>query len=246
MTSPVRTLVFDEIDSTNAEARRLAETGETGPMWIAAHRQSAGKGRRGRTWESPSGNLAATFLATTGHAAPEAAQISFVAALAAADMIATYVDPASVKVKWPNDVMIGDEKVCGILVESGRAGEGALWVAVGIGANLSEAPRVTERPATTVAAHMDGPPPPMEDALEELAELFAQWLGVWDRLGFGPIAEAWRARAYGLGQRATARLPAETLAGIAEGLDEDGALRLRLDDGTVRRITAGDVFFGEA
>ena len=93
---------------------------------------------------------------------------------------------------------------------------------------------------------MDDAPPAMEDALEVLAAFFDEWLGLWLSLGFPVVADAWTARAYGLGQICTARLANETLEGIAEGLDEDGALRLRLSDGTIRRINAGDVFFGEA
>lgn len=237
---------FDTIDSTNAEARRRAEAGEAGPMWFAANRQTAGRGRRGRAWESPTGNLAATLLVTTERPPAEAAQLSFVTALAVADTLCEWAAPSLVRVKWPNDVMLGDEKVCGILVESGRTPDGALWVAIGIGINLAVPPEVSERPATALARHIDGPPPSMEDAVEVLAGVMTEWIGLWDRLGFGPVADAWTARAYRLGEACTARLPTETLEGIAEGLDEDGALRLRLADGTERRITAGDVFFGGA
>lgn len=246
MSSTVPVTFFDTIDSTNAEARRRAEAGETGPHWYAASRQTAGRGRRGRTWESPSGNLAATLLVTTERPPAEAAQLSFAAALAVADMLSEWTAPEAIRVKWPNDVMIGPEKVCGILVESGKTPDGALWVAIGIGINLAKPPEVSERPATALALHMDGPPPPMEEAVELLAETMDEWLGLWDRMGFGPIAASWTERAYGLSERCTARLANETLEGLAEGLDEDGALKLRLEDGSVRRITAGDVFFGAA
>ena len=238
--------LFDAIDSTNAEARRRAEAGEAGPHWYAASRQTAGRGRRGRTWESPTGNFAGTLLVTTDRPPAEAAQLSFVAALAVADTLSEWAAPERIKVKWPNDVMIGREKVCGILVESGRAGDSGLWVAIGIGINLAKPPEVTERPATALAQHMDGPPPTLEEALEVLAEVMDSWISVWDRMGFAPIAAAWTERAYGLGEACTARLATEMIDGVAEGLDEDGALRLRLQDGSVRRITAGDVFFGEA
>jgi hypothetical protein len=98
--------------------------------------------------------------------------------------------------------------------------------------------------ATALAEHMRGPPPQPLDALAQLAEAFERWRDVWERLGFPPVAEAWTARAHGLGQPCTARLPEETITGIAEGLDADGALRLRTSAGVLRRITAGDVFFG--
>lgn len=236
---------FDVIDSTNVEARRRADSGDIGPVWIAARRQSAGVGRRGRAWTSDAGNLFATLLTTTDKPAAEAAQLSFVAALAVCDMARAWLPPDLVKVKWPNDLMIGDAKASGILVESGRRPDGGLWVAVGIGVNLAHHPDTTERPATSFARHMVFPPSP-ESALDALSAAFEDWQGVWEQSGFAPIAEAWTERAYGLGQECIARLALETVAGVAEGLDSDGSLRLRLPDQTIRRITAGDVFFGEA
>jgi BirA family transcriptional regulator, biotin operon repressor / biotin---[acetyl-CoA-carboxylase] ligase len=239
-------LVLAEIDSTNSEARRRAEAGETGPLWISARRQTAGRGRRGRAWESGEGNLSATLLTTTQRPPAEAAQISFIAALAASDLLRAYVPADRVRVKWPNDVLIDGLKVTGILVESGQRREGGLWLAVGIGINLAKAPRAAERPATSLAAATLAPPIDPEMALEGLAAAVADWLAVWNERGFSAIAEAWTARAYGLGQKCTARLAAETIEGVAEGLDADGALRLRLADRSLRRITAGDVFFGSA
>ncbi|HEY9219085.1 MAG TPA: biotin--[acetyl-CoA-carboxylase] ligase, partial [Phenylobacterium sp.] len=133
-------------------------------------------------------------------------------------------------------------KAAGILVESGARPDGRLWLAVGIGINLRHAPQNVERPATAFAEHMPKPPEPV-DALQVLARAFAEWQSVWERDGFPAIGQAWTERAHGLGARCEARLPGETLSGVAEGLEPDGALRLRLDDGQVRRITAGDVFF---
>ncbi|MHB8528269.1 MAG: biotin--[acetyl-CoA-carboxylase] ligase [Caulobacteraceae bacterium] len=237
---------FKEIDSTNAEARRRAERGEAGPVWITAMRQTAGRGRRGRAWETGGGNLAATLLYTTAKPAAEAAQVSFVAALASAELAGAFVPAALVSLKWPNDTLIKGMKAGGILVESGARGEGqggGLWVAVGVGVNLLGAPVQADRPATTFAAHMRAPPPGPLEALELLARAFEDWRSLWASAGFAPIAAAWTARAHGLGERCIARLPETRIEGVAEGLDADGALRLRLDDGTIRRITAGDVFF---
>ncbi|HLI67056.1 MAG TPA: biotin--[acetyl-CoA-carboxylase] ligase, partial [Caulobacteraceae bacterium] len=106
------------------------------------------------------------------------------------------------------------------------------------------APTDTERPATDFATHMAGPPPKPAEAVEILAARFESWRRLWATQGFAPIAEGWTARAMGLGKRCEARLPSRTFSGIAEGMDPDGALRLRLDDGGLERITAGDVFFG--
>ena len=236
-------IVFDEIDSTNLEARRRIEAGEATPVWVTAGRQTAGRGRRGRSWETTDGNLAATLLMTTNKAPIEAAQVAFVAALAVADLAGAFAPPALVSLKWPNDTLVSGRKVSGILVESGALASGELWLAVGIGVNLAQAPSGLERPATALANHMRRPPPAPLEALAILAEKMEKWRGLWEASGFAAIAEAWTLRAHGLGQKCVARLPGESLEGIAEGLDPDGALRLRLADGSLRRITAGDVFF---
>ncbi len=235
---------YDEIDSTNAEARRRAEAGQAGPVWLTAEVQTAGRGRRGRAWSTQRGNLAATLLMTTDLPPVEAAQVSFVAALAACDLADTCLGAGAARLKWPNDVLVHGRKAVGILVESGSRLDGRLWLAIGIGVNLAHAPQDVERPAAAFADHMAGPPPKPTDALDVLATRFEAWRKLWASQGFGPIAQGWTERASGLGQRCEARLPNSTLAGVAEGLDPDGALRLRLDDGSLERITAGDVFFG--
>lgn len=240
---------FDEIDSTNAEARRRAEGGETGPLWLAARRQTAGRGRRGRAWESDTGNLFATLLTTTRRPAGEAAQASFLAALAVAELLDAFAAEGAVTIKWPNDVLLAGKKVSGILLESGARADGGLWLAVGVGVNLAHAPEGTERPATALARHLRSDiayPPPPEIALELLAERFAAWSERWDRYGFEPVLDAWRRRAPGLDGPCVARLSTETLSGVADGVEPDGSLRLRLPDGSLKLISAGDVFFGEA
>lgn len=237
---------YEELDSTNAEARRRAEAGAGGPVWITAAVQTAGRGRRGRAWSTTKGNLAATLLTTTDLAPVDAAQVSFVAALAAADLADACLGEGTARLKWPNDVLIHGRKAVGILVESGPRDDGRLWLAVGIGVNLAHAPENVERPATALAEHMAAPPPEPRAALEVLADRFEAWRSAWAAEGFAPIARAWTVRAIGLGRPCEARLPNRTVSGVAEGLDLDGALRLRLDDGTVERITAGDVFFGGA
>ncbi len=237
-------LALDEIDSTNAEARRRAEAGESGPLWITALRQTAGRGRRGRAWETgQGGNLAATLLMLTDKSPAEAAQISFIAALAVFDLARAFIKGRPIGLKWPNDVLVGGKKISGVLIESGRRADGLLWLASGMGVNLAEAPTSADRPATSFAAEGCDPPPSPRQALERLADSFAGWLGLWETQGFAAIAEAWTQRALGLGAACTANLGSESVQGVAEGLDVDGALRLRLADGGLRRITAGDVFF---
>lgn len=249
MASAAPVLLLDQTDSTNAEARRRAEAGETGPLWIIARRQTAGRGRRGRAWESDTGNLFATLLTTTRKPPAEAAQVTFIAALSVADLLDAYAPASLVTIKWPNDVMLAGDKASGVLVESGAHDSGGLWLAVGVGVNLAQAPEATERPATALVHHLRGEvltPPTVEAAAALLAEAFAVWMERWETLGFQPILDAWRARTPGLDGPAVARLGHETVEGRAEGVAADGALKLRLADGTLRLISAGDVFFGGA
>ena len=242
-------LLLDQTDSTNADARRRADAGETGPLWIVARRQTEGRGRRGRQWESQDGNLFSTLLQLTRKSPAEAAQVTFVAALAIADLLDAWAPPSLVTIKWPNDVMLAGQKTSGVLVESGAHESGGLWLAVGIGVNLAHAPDGTERPATALVHHLRGEvtaPPTVEAAAATLAGAFAVWMDRWETLGFQPILDAWRARTAGLDGPAVARLGRETVEGVAEGVAPDGALKLRLADGSLRLISAGDVFFGEA
>jgi len=234
---------FEEIDSTNEEARRRAQAGERGPLWIWALRQTAGRGRRGRAWESPTGNLSATLLLAPHATAAEAARLSFVAALAVRDTVAAFTASAEVRVKWPNDVLLNGRKVSGILLESSGEGTSAdlPWLAVGIGINLQHPPENATTPATAISEHAPAPSP--AEALTRLAAAFDQQFRVWRASGFAPIREAWLTHAAGLGQAVAARLPTETINGVFRGLDQDGALLLALPDGSTRAITAGEVFF---
>ena len=234
---------FDVIDSTNEEAKRLAAAGEPGPIWISAARQTAGRGRRGRSWDSPTGNLAATLMLRPGKSATECAQLSFVAAIAAADMLRDFASGADIRVKWPNDALADGRKIAGILLESASAGgEAPAWLAIGLGINLAMHPDGTETPATSLKALGADVPSP-DDALLHLAAHFARWYEVWRGEGFAAIRDAWLARAAGLGQRIRARLSNEETHGVFEGLDESGALLLRENAGTLRAISAGEVFF---
>jgi BirA family biotin operon repressor/biotin-[acetyl-CoA-carboxylase] ligase len=223
---------YDEIDSTNAEAKRLAAKGEAGPIWLTAARQTAGRGRRGRVWDSGSGNLAATLLLRPGK--PDVAQLSFSAALAVSDMAREYAP--DVTVKWPNDVLADGKKLAGILLESEN---GAL--AIGIGVNLAAHPSGTEFPATSLAALGVAAPAP-DITLGMVATRFAHWYDLWMTDGFEPLRDAWLARAGGLGGPIRARLPHAEHRGVFVGLNESGALLLN-EQGTVRTITAGEVFF---
>ncbi len=233
-----------ELDSTNEEARRLAGCGERGPLWILADRQTNGRGRRGKTWETLPGNLAASLLLCPGKPARECAQLSFVAALAVSDLVCSCLPDAEVRVKWPNDVLADERKVAGILLEFAAAGGDRLdWLAVGIGINLAQFPAETEFPATSLAALGCPGLSPLE-ACTRLAGAWAQWYGKWEAHGFESVRETWLSRAARLGARIRARLAAGEAMGVFEGIDELGALLLRVSAMQTRRIAAGEVFFG--
>lgn len=239
---------FVEIDSTNEEARRIGDAGaEQGPLWIVAERQTAGRGRRGRTWVSPAGNFMGTLYLTPRCGARQAGELSFVAAVAVFDAVETLLPPPlrdGLRLKWPNDLSHDGRKLAGILLESsGVAGAEVAWLAIGIGINVVGHPEGVEFPATSLPA-IGAPPVTPDDVLAALAASFERWLTVWRGVqGFAAIREAWLTRAGGLGQSLTVRLSNETFAGTFEGLAPDGALQLRLADGVLRSVSAGDVFF---
>jgi BirA family biotin operon repressor/biotin-[acetyl-CoA-carboxylase] ligase len=247
-------VVLDEIDSTNAEARRRAEAGEAGPVWITARRQTAGRGRRGRAWDTDEGNLAATLLVTTTRPPIDAAKVSFLAAVAVAQVADWWVPEALVQIKWPNDVMVDGRKLSGILIESGKQPDGRLWLAIGIGINISSSPSNVERPATHLGAHLRSDwkavPTPL-DVLNALSLHLSKYVEHWETdldnsFMNNDIFTWWHARGYGLNARCVVRLDNETLEGVYEGLDNDGAMVLGLDSGSKRLIHAADVFFGGA
>lgn len=238
----VRRIVLDGIDSTNEEARRRADAGEIGPLWIAARRQSSGRGRLGRPWSTEPGNLAATLLMPFAGTPAEAARLGFPAALAVAELLCRFAPGLPVTLKWPNDVLLAGRKASGILLENFGPGEdGRLRVAIGIGVNLAHhpQPRETRWPATSIAAET-GDTPDFDAALAELAARVDHWLAVLDRDGFDAVRTAWLARADRLGQPIEARLPRATLTGRFAEIDADGALVLETADGA-RRIAAGEV-----
>jgi BirA family transcriptional regulator, biotin operon repressor / biotin---[acetyl-CoA-carboxylase] ligase len=232
-------LELTEVDSTSAEALRRARGGERGPLWILAAQQSAGRGRRGNGWQSPLGNLYASLLIRPGTPVGDWAQLSFAAALAASDMVAAFAPAAAVTVKWPNDVLAEGRKIAGLLLEA--AGDALV---IGIGVNLCAHPEKTPYGAVSLIALGQTPPTP-QDALLELAAAFEKWQGLWRQDGFAPLREAWLARAQGLGGRILVRLPKKELSGRFEGIDDGGALLLKLAGGEVRTVAAGDVFFSE-
>ena len=251
----MRFISLETVDSTNAEARRLAEQGDFdfsgGPLWIRADAQTAGRGRRGRDWTSETGNLFCSGLYPHDGNPQQAAQMSFVAALAVVEALEHYVPKDNITLKWPNDVLLDGKKTSGILLESGQTHH-QKWFIVGIGINLTHHPEGTEFQATHVMEHipadrLNDPEPVMtgpQPVLAILAQRFDHWRHILMTKGFVPIQEAWTARAHNAHGAVTVRLPQESFQGEALGLNANGALRVRLADGTIRDVHAGDVFFG--
>lgn len=232
-----RVLHFDRIDSTNAEARRLAETGERGPLWIWADEQTGGKGRLGRSWVSEPGNLYATFLFSFAGEPAIAAQLSFVAALAVHDTVTALLPGVRPAIKWPNDLLLGGAKFCGLLAEV--VASTPATVALGCGINVAHAPAGTPYPVTALGHGLA-----VETVLRQLDASLKARLDMWDEgRGFGAIRAAWTERAIGLGEPCTAQLGGRELNGAFRGLAPDGALVLELADGTAQSIHAGDVRF---
>lgn len=243
-----------ETTSTNAEAMRLALAGEHGPLWVMADRQTGGRGRSGRSWASLPGNLNASLLLTAPCDIAKAAQLSLLAGVAAVDAIraaGTLAPAAELRLKWPNDILIGTAKMGGILIETtsapapappaaGAGSSSVLSVVIGIGLNLAAAPQDLGRAATYLAAH--GLPLSPGDALCFLAGAMQKWLEIWAAgTGFEQIRQAWLQRAGAAGEPLLVQAREGPVEGRFVGIDSGGALLIAGNDGLERRFTFGDV-----
>lgn len=230
--------------STNAEALRHASAGDDLPLWVLADRQTAGRGRSGRGWVSQPGNLLAS-LAIPLYAPPAVIpQLSLIAGVAAVDAVrAACGDVPGLRLKWPNDVLAGADKLGGILVEASEIRSGPIAV-VGVGLNVATAPVGLERGAASLGAL--GFTMNTLDMLAFLAEAMHEWLAIWQAgAGFGDVRGAWLARSGPPGEPISVNGSAGPLRGSFAGLDADGALLMReTDSGAMRRITFGDVTIG--
>jgi BirA family biotin operon repressor/biotin-[acetyl-CoA-carboxylase] ligase len=231
----------DSVGSTNDEARALATAGAPHGTIVWARRQDAARGRRGRAWSSPEGNLACSAILRPQVPFSRAGELTFVVAVAVADAVAGFgLEP---KLKWPNDVQIAGDKLCGILLEAAVAPDRSVdWIVAGIGVNVAHHPQLADYAATSLHA-AGARDATVEAVLERLAAALDRRLAEWRAGGFDATRAAWLQRAVGLGARITVRLETETLEGVFEQIDASGALVLRTDTGR-HSITAGDVFFG--
>jgi BirA family biotin operon repressor/biotin-[acetyl-CoA-carboxylase] ligase len=235
--------IFDEMDSTNEEARRCATRGEVSPRWLLARRQTSGKGRRGRVWSGTPGNLFLTYLGVTRRPPADIALLGFAAGLALAEFCTEAVGAGRAKLKWPNDLMIDSHKAAGLLLESGAVGDGRNWFAIGIGFNLVSAPSV-DQPTICLADVLNGAVPPApEHVARDLAPRMVAWANIFERDGFPALHAAWTSCAHGIGGPVTASVGAETLTGKMHGLSPRGELLMALPSGQMRAIAAGDIHF---
>lgn len=245
----------NETGSTSTEARERLRSGASGPLWFVTDRQTGGRGRRGRVWTAPVGNLAASWGARLNVPPATAATLGFVASLAARDAVLAAVAetgaPAPVllalsrrlRVKWPNDVLLDGAKLSGILLEAEPDGAGGLAVVVGIGINVVAAPAGLPY----VAASLDGLNLEARGVFRALSEAFAELVGVWDGgRCFHAIRTRWLEAAAGIGQPVTVVIGPREWRGTFRTIDADGRLILEDASGISRAIAAGEVHFGAA
>ncbi|MAF47303.1 MAG: biotin--[acetyl-CoA-carboxylase] ligase [Rhodospirillales bacterium] len=232
----------DSLSSTNDEAKRIAaaDPGSEGTV-VWARTQNAGRGRQNRQWVSEAGNLYCSLILRPDCPARDAAGIGFVAPLAALEALTGLSEGLDPSLKWPNDILVGGEKIGGILLESSIRGERVEWLVVGLGLNLASHPDGTEFPATSLKSASGAEVEP-EAALAAFCACFEAWYRRWRNEGFAPVRAAWLEKSHAPGDQLRVRRPDGERTGNFHGLDEDGALLLERD-GNIERIDAGDVFF---
>ena len=249
---------FETVGSTNTIALERAAAGDPGRLWLVAKRQETGRGRRGRAWATPEGNLAATLLLTDIADLAASATLGFVAGLALGDALDAVAPQADIAIgidgagnaggpryelKWPNDVLARGGKLAGILLESVQLPKGRFGLAIGIGVNVATYPQDVPYPATSLAAL--GAPCSAAELFLALSDAWVDNLRGWrGGNGLAHIRERWLARAAGLGSDIVVRLPGEVLRGRFETIDEECRLVLKDGDGNRRTVAAGDVHFG--
>ena len=225
---------YSVLDSTNDEAKRLAGLGQRGPLAVWTAEQPGGRGRSGRGWTGPRGNLMVTLLLRPDRTPAEAGTMALVAGLAVADCARQWGTDA--RIKWPNDVVLEDAKLAGILVEAGSKGGRLDWVVVGIGLNLAKAPTL-DRPTACIGSHV-----PVETALEQVVEAVLQRYREWLDGGFAAVREEWLGRAAWLGRTVRVGEGQGAIEGLMRTVDADGSLVVDDATGVERRLTAGEVF----
>ncbi|MGI9569912.1 MAG: biotin--[acetyl-CoA-carboxylase] ligase [Desulfobulbia bacterium] len=242
-----RAEILDKVDSTNSEALRRAQQNEIPGLWILARKQSQGRGREGRRWISNSGNLTTSLLLRPQTSLMTALQLSFVAGLALHRCLAVILEntdsAADVSLKWPNDVLINNRKVAGILLESitGRQDQSP-YIAIGIGINVLNHPQDHNIQATDLSCYKRDLS--ISTIFEQLAISMDELLKIWNTgEGFEAVRRLWLEVAHKPGEYLTVKNGQKQTGGYFETIDQEGALRLKLKSGQIERILVGDVYF---
>ncbi len=252
---------YDSVGSTNSEAAAAIATGDPGNCWFAALQQTAGRGRRGRHWETPHGNLAASLLLRPETDPALTATLGFVAGVALNGALAevlpeaqmkTGIDgadgfastgPARIALKWPNDVLADGAKLAGILLEAQSGAGGAPIITIGFGVNVVAAPQGLPYPAVSVAELHVAADAAM--IFEALAEHWVDAYALWNNgQGVKAVLAEWRQSAAGIGTDVAINMDGRVVRGIFETIDDAGRLIVRMDDGQRVPVAAGDVHFG--
>lgn len=233
----------EALDSTNDRLRDYALEGEPEGLVVVAGEQLRGRGRHGRSWRSPRGNLYASLLLRPAVPLAQAATLSLVTGLSVVGALTARLGPeAGFRVKWPNDILLNGAKLGGILLDGADDGRGGCaWLVIGLGVNLASAPADTPYPAISLAPMGLAMTP--DAFLEAWLPVFRACLERWSRGGFACLRAEWLERAAGLGSAVVLRVGDDVRRGTFAGLDEDGALLLDDGAGQSRRFTAGELFF---
>lgn len=232
-------VTLETVDSTNRLALDLAQQAGANKTWVLAETQRAGKGRHGREWASPPGNLYASLLLVSPCKPEDAPRLGFVAGIAVAQTMRE-LGIADARIKWPNDILLDGGKMSGILLEGRMLAKDKQAVAIGIGVNIASAPLLTENRA--VSMHEAGIATDRRDVFRRLSNKMAHWLTVFARgEGFIAIRDVWSEMALPPGTAISVRLPKGVRSGRFAGIDEQGRLQLATDEGMVQ-VDAGDVF----
>jgi len=241
----IRHEALSDTSSTNTECLARARAGDSGLLWVTAERQTGGRGRRGRPWVSERGNLYASLLLIDPAPMERLASLPLAIAVAVHQAVRSVLPPGAepLEVKWPNDILIGRKKTCGILVEGERLADGRHAVVIGIGINVSVMPDNPIYPVTCLRDQGSAASP--EELFAHLFASMAEVLDIWNEgQGIAEVTARWRAVACGIGEKITVNLPDRSISGYFAGIDDNGLLMLDTGTGRMMPIAAGDVFFG--
>lgn len=239
-----RHIELGDVGSTNAECMELARNGDAGKVWVTAARQTGGRGRRGRGWVSEPGNLYASLLLIDPAPWEAMESLPLAVTLAVYEAVASVLPAraSELSIKWPNDLLIGGSKTCGILIEAEPVAEGRKAVVIGCGINVAHRPAEGLYKTTCLSEH--GATAAPQDLFARLVVSMDQMLALWDQgRGVKRIRDAWIDRAEGIGKPVTVNLPDRQINGLFKAIDGTGRLVLETPDGKQQMIASGDVFF---